>query len=149
MNEVSDAVSALVEKAEIADLAVAYCWAIDGREWARLDEIFLPEATADFSMAGVHEGRDAIVERIKAALGVLDASQHIVSNHEVHIDGDRATHRCQMQAQHVRHDAEGGPNYIVAGRYEDRLVRAADGWRIAHRDLIIAWTDGNIRVVRP
>ena len=73
----------------------------------------------------------------------------MVTNHQVQVDGDTARHRCQMQAQHVRHGADGGPNYIVAGRYEDELVRTADGWRIAHRDLVIVWTDGNIRVVRP
>jgi hypothetical protein len=37
---------------------------------------------------------------------------------------------------------------VVAGRYEDRLVRTADGWRIAHRELITMWTAGNLAVVR-
>ena len=43
----------------------------------------------------------------------------------------------------------GGPNYIVAGRYEDRFVRTDAGWRIAHRALIVMWMDGNRAVVYP
>ena len=149
MNEaLSESVRELVDHAEITALAVAYCWTIDGHDWDGLDDIFTADATADFATAGVHDGRDGIKQRIEVALGSLDASQHFVANHQVWVDGDTARHRCQMRAQHVRHAADGGPNYMVAGRYEDRLVRTADGWRIAHRDLIISWTDGNIRVVR-
>ncbi len=145
----ADVVRAMADRQEIIALAIAYCWSIDGHRWDDLDDIFTIDATADFATAGVHDGRAGIKERIEGALGSLDASQHIVSNHQISLEGDTARHRCQMQAQHVRHDADGGPNYMVAGRYEDRLVRTAEGWRIAHRDLVIAWTDGNIRVVRP
>ena len=44
---------------------------------------------------------------------------------------------------------EGGDNYIIAGRYDDRVVRTPDGWRIAHRVLTVDWTEGNPAVVRP
>ena len=36
-----------------------------------------------------------------------------------------------------------GRTYIMAGRYEDHLVRTPDGWRIADRTLTIDWTEGN------
>ena len=71
-----------------------------------------------------------------------------MSNHQVAIDGDAATCRCYFQAQHVRHGTEGGDNFIIAGRYEDRLVRTAGGWRIEHRVLTVDWTEGNPSVVR-
>ena len=38
---------------------------------------------------------------------------------------------------------------MVAGRYEDRLVRTDAGWRIAHRTLTVMWTDGNVAVAHP
>ena len=82
MNEqLTESVHELVERAEITDLAVAYCWTIDGHDWDGLDRIFTPDATADFATAGVHDGREGIKQRIQAALGSLDASQHLVSNH--------------------------------------------------------------------
>ena len=45
--------------------------------------------------------------------------------------------------------AVGGPNYIVAGRYEDRLARTDVGWRITHRTLTVMWTEGNVAVAHP
>ena len=132
----------------VIDVAIRYCWALDENDWDRLDDVFLPEATAHLGSSDLLDGRDAIVARCSAALTPLDDSQHMVSTHQVEIDGDSATHRCYLHAQHIRRDAAGGPHYIVAGRYVDRMTRTPDGWRIAHRDLIVMWTEGNLAVVR-
>jgi 3-phenylpropionate/cinnamic acid dioxygenase small subunit len=134
------------DREEIVALTVRYTWALDGRNWDDLDEVFLPEAAAHLTEDLV--GRDAIKARIRRALEHLDASQHIISNHQVVVQGDRASCRCYLQAQHVRQAAHGSPNFIVAGRYEDQLVRTTHGWRIAHRTLVIMWTDGNPAVAR-
>jgi hypothetical protein len=140
----------LLDERDIVAVAVRYCWALDTRDWAALADVFVPEATADLMTGGsTLEGLDAIVARISTALTPLDETQHLVSTHEVGVDGDAATHRCYMHAQHVRHDVDGDPNYVIAGRYEDRFVRTADGWRIAHRRLTPMWTHGNRAVVRP
>ncbi len=135
------------DRQSIIELTIAYCWAIDSRDFEALRSVFLPDATA--RLGDERDGIESIIARIDSALTPLDASQHIVSNHQVVIDGDSATSRCYFQAQHVRRAAEGSPNYIVAGRYQDRCVRTAAGWRIVRRDLIVDWTDGNVRVVRP
>ena len=63
------------------------------------------------------------------------------------LDGDEADSVCYLQAQHVRPGTMGGDTLIVAGRYLDRFVRTADGWRIAQRRLEIGWTDGNPAVL--
>ncbi|MCX6386165.1 MAG: nuclear transport factor 2 family protein [Solirubrobacterales bacterium] len=47
---------------------------------------------------------------------------------------------------HVFKGAEGGDHYLVGGHYVDRLVRTADGWRIAHRTLHATWMEGNASV---
>ena len=139
----------LVDDHEIRGVALRYCRALDTKDWALLDDVFVPDATADLSGPIDLVGIEAIRDRIRSALGHLDDSQHLVGNHEIDVDGDHATHRCYLQAQHVRRAADGGPNYIVAGRYEDRFVRTELGWRIAHRTLTVMWTDGNVAVARP
>lgn len=139
----------LLDERAIVDVAVRYCWALDTRDWDALCDVFLPDATADLASGTALVGVEAIAARCEAALGHLDSSQHIVSTHQVDIDGDAATHRCQLHAQHTRAAAAGGANYVVGGRYEDRMVRTADGWRIAHRGLVMMWTEGNLAVVRP
>jgi hypothetical protein len=135
------------DRDDIIDLAIAYTWALDTKRLEDLRDIFTPDATADLrdvECAGV----DAIIERIGSAVLRLDRTQHFVGNHQVHVDGDEGTHRCQLQGQHVLEGTEGGDNYIVAGYYEDRVVRTPGGWRIAHRVMRQTWSEGNPAVVR-
>ncbi len=139
---------AFADRMAITDLTIEYTWALDRREFDRLHNVFLPDAT--FNVAGLPlTGIDAIIGKVSGSLNPLDDSQHLISNHQIQVDGDRATSRCYLQAQHVRKAAEGGPNFIFAGRYEDDLVRTAVGWRIAKRSLIQMWTEGNPAVTRP
>lgn len=145
----SDQLAELLDRQAIIDTAIRYTWALDSNEWDMLDDVFIPEATTNFMRAEPEEGLAAIKERVSSSLGHLDDSQHIVSNHQVVLDGDQATHRCYLHAQHIRRGVDGGDLYVVAGRYEDDVVRTADGWRIRHRDLIMMWTDGNRAVVKP
>lgn len=136
----------LVDRAEIVDLAIRYTWALDTKRLDDLRDVFVADATA--LLHGVAcEGVDAIIERIGGALLRLDATQHLVGNHLVEVDGDTATHRCQLQGQHVLAGTDGGDTYVVAGYYDDRLVRTDEGWRIAHREMHGTWTSGNPAVV--
>lgn len=135
------------EKA-IIDLTIAYTWALDTKQFDELRNVFAPDATG--MLHGVAcDDREAIISRISGALTRLDASQHLIGNHQVHIDGDTATCRCQLQSQHVRRGAEGGDTYLIGGFYDDRLMRTADGWRISHRTMEETWSSGNRAVVKP
>ncbi len=135
---------------EIIQVTNRYCFAIDAHEWDTLrTEVFLADAVVDFGVRhGEREGIDAIIEVIAGALTPLDGSQHLVGSHIVDVDGDTATCRCYLHGQHIRHDVEGGPHFVVALTYDDRLVRTDAGWRIAHRRLLPSWTSGNPAVVR-
>ena len=136
----------LLDRQEIVDVTVAYTYALDTKNWDALDDVFLSDATA--MLTEELAGREAIKERVRRALDHLDVSQHMVSNHHIVITGTTATCCCYLQAQHVREAAPGSPNFIVAGRYEDQLVKTAEGWRISRRELVIMWTDGNPAVAR-
>ena len=132
---------------DIVALTHAYCWALDTHAWDELDDVFAPGATAD--LGGDCVGLDAIKERVASVLLRLRASQHTVSTHQVRLEGDRATCRCYLHAQHVR-DIDGvEAQFIVGGRYDDELVRTPAGWRIARRSLAVIWTHGDPRVLQP
>lgn len=135
------------DRSAIADLTVAYCWAIDGREWEALRNVFLPGATAELGN-GLEQGVEAIIDRVKNVLLPIDASHHMVTNHQISVDGERATCRCYLQAQHIRRAAKAGRHYLIAGTYADDLVRTEQGWRIAHRRIAITWREGNPGVLR-
>ena len=141
----NDALKEMQDRQEIIDLTIAYGWLLDHGPRERLDTVFTPDAVADY-MGLICEGLPSILEKVTSALGPLDASQHIVSNQLVTIDGDTATCKCYLHAQHTVYGLEGGENMVIAGRYEDELVRTPDGWRIAFRKLISDWTEGNPNV---
>ena len=139
---------ALADERDVINLATRYCWALDTHDFADLHNVFLPDA---FAVLGDTEcrGMDAIIERVSTALTRLDASQHLVGSHYVELDGDQATHKCYLHAQHVLRGTEGGDLFVVAGVYADQAVRTADGWRIKHRVLTRIWTQGNPNVIAP
>ena len=136
----------LEEKQEIVDLTIAYTWIIDHGPRENLHQVFTEDAVFIIDTRHLN-GIDEIRGKIERTLGGLSASQHIVSNHQVSIDGDTATSRCYLHAQHTLNGTEGGDNYVMAGRYIDKLIRSGDEWRINKRQLILDWTEGNPKVL--
>ncbi len=138
----------LADEQAIINLAARYCWALDSGDFDDLRNVFTPDATA-FLGGAEYDGIEAIIERVSTALTRLDASQHLVGSHLVSVNGDQATHRCYVHAQHVLSGTEGGDLWMVAGIYDDQAVRTPDGWRIKRRVLSRVWTDGNPGVTLP
>ncbi len=136
----------LVEKQKIIDLTIAYTWIIDHGPRDNLKEIFTDDAVFIIDVRHLN-GIDEIMGKIERTLGGLSASQHIISNHQVIVDGKNATCRCYLHAQHTLHGTEGGDNYIMAGRYIDKLSQVDDEWRITERRLILDWVEGNPNVL--
>ena len=131
----------------IVNVAIAYTWALDTKNFDALQEVFATDATG--MLNGVHcESRDAIIARISGSLLRLDFTQHLVGNHQVNITGDTATHRCQLHAQHVKTGTEGGDNFIIGGYYDDIFVRTSNDWRIQHRIMQPTWRSDNANVVK-
>jgi ketosteroid isomerase-like protein len=135
------------EKA-IIDLTIAYTWALDTKQFGELRNVFASDATAMLHHVECN-GVDAIIERIAGPITRLDATQHLIGNQQVRIDGDTATCRTQLQSQHVKRGTDGGENFVIGGYYEDRLRKTADGWRITYRLMEETWREGNRAVVRP
>ena len=136
----------LVEKQKIIDLTIAYTWIIDHGPRDNLKEIFTDDAVFIIDVRHLN-GIDEIMGKIERTLGGLSASQHIISNHQVMVDGKNATCNCYLHAQHTLHGTEGGDNYIMAGRYIDKLSQVDDEWRITERRLILDWVEGNPNVL--
>lgn len=130
------------DRTDIIDLTIAYTWALDTKQVEQLRDVFHPDATA--MLRGREcRGVEEIIQRIGGSLTRFDLTQHLIGNHQVRIDGDTATCRCQLQSQHTRFGLAGGENYTIAGMYLDELVRTEVGWRIIHRTMQQTWAEGN------
>ena len=136
----------IVDKQKIIDLTIAYTWIIDRGPRENLYEIFTDDAVFIIDVRRLN-GLDEILGKIERTLGGLSASQHLISNHQELIDGDNATCSCYLHAQHTLHGTEGGDNYVMAGRYVDKLIRVGTEWRIVERELILDWVEGNPKVL--
>ena len=135
------------DRQAIVDVTVRYCWAIDTRDWADLARVFTEDAEAEYGFVPTLRGLPQIRALVQQVLGPLDASQHLVTNHQIDARDGEVRSRCYFHAQHTRKGLEGGANYVVAGIYRDAWTRAPTGWRIRSRALEVLWTEGNPAVV--
>ncbi|AGP52269.1 MFS transporter [Streptomyces rapamycinicus] len=90
---------------------------------------------------------DSLLLDYKAFLPPLDTTQHLVTNVETVINGDTAEATACFLAQHVRANTEGGDQFLIGGRYDDRLTRTPEGWRTTRRRVNGLWTQGIPKVV--
>ena len=138
----------LEDRQSIVDATIKYCWAIDTRAYADLNDVFTEDVYIDYSVNAPFNGIDELKKLVANVLDRLDCSQHMVTNHEIEDSGDGPRSRCYFHAQHVRAQAEGGAHYVVAGIYTDLWRKTPDGWRSCRRSLEVLWTEGNPVVVQ-
>ncbi|SDL43132.1 SnoaL-like domain-containing protein [Nonomuraea maritima] len=119
----------------------------DRRAWALLRGLFAEQALLDYtSLNGGEPVRltpEEIVEAWSATLGGFDATQHLVANHLVHIDGERAVCTASFQATHRLATPHGAPLWTLGGDYRWELARADGRWLITSVVMTATWGDGN------
>jgi 3-phenylpropionate/cinnamic acid dioxygenase small subunit len=123
------------DRLEIQDLLARYSYAIDERNWDALDTVFTPDAVIDYSETG---GAAGSVAQIKAwlpkAMERFPRYQHMVATTKLELAGDAARSRTCLFNPMVYQDDDGAEKVFFIGLwYRDKLVRTADGWRIAER----------------
>jgi 3-phenylpropionate/cinnamic acid dioxygenase small subunit len=123
------------DRLEIQDLFARYSFAIDERDWDALDRVFTPDAQIDYSETGGARGSFAQIKAwLPVALERFPMFQHMVATTKLDIDGDEARSRTILFNPMVHRNAAGEDRTFFIGLwYRDRLVRTANGWRIAER----------------
>ena len=141
----------LSDRAEIADLAYCYAAGTDaigagdlalGKQIyagcftanAKIEASFPgadPNGPADLTAYGA-AGWGDIVEGVFASSGYV-ATQHVISNTRIDIDGNSASMISYLHATHVL-DPDGSIA-VANGHYVDQVVHTPKGWRIAARRL--------------
>lgn len=139
----------MADREDIIELINLYGFAVDTQRWDLFDRIFTADCDADYGATSRWTDR----ERFKADFGVFhalfDATQHVMTNHLVKLDGDRAAAHTYGSWRLIRHAAGDPPVWDGTGYYDDQLVRTREGWRIAKRvSGVVFWT-GNPRVQTP
>ena len=136
---------------EITRRRYEYAMGIDTRDFALLRSIFMDDIYMDFSsysgQPGAQMKADDWVAGCRVLFTGLDATQHVMTNPIVDIDGDRATQRMYMKAEHFYTNDQGNNDFALGGYYDDKLVRTADGWKIEAVTLTVLWNRGNRHIM--
>ena len=123
------------DRIEIDDLLVRYTRAIDEKDWALLDTVFVPDADIDYTTSGGIAGKyPEVREWLGKALAAFPITIHAITNSTIELEGDRAKGRTLVNNPMVIPQEGGGQTqFTVWAWYVDELVRTDDGWRIAKR----------------
>ena len=88
----------LSDRAEIQNLLVAEASSMDRRDWQRWQSVFTPDAFIDYSENDGATGDPARVRAwLEAVLGRFHSYQHLSSNCEIEVEGDRARARSMQR----------------------------------------------------
>ena len=120
------------DRMEIHDLMVAYCYAIDRRDWDALDEIFTADAIIDYTeMVGVKGTLPEIKAFLAESMKAVQACQHIINTSQITLEGDTAHGKTICNNPMVLQPD--GHVMFVGLWYRDTFVRTDKGWRISSR----------------
>ncbi|MFF8844957.1 nuclear transport factor 2 family protein [Streptomyces sp. NPDC015127] len=135
------------DRLAVVETCTRMAWHADQREWDRLAGIFAEKVALDYTSLNGGEPVELtpaeIVAGWKSALGGYDATQHLVTNHLVDIEGDTAVCTAAFQATHRLATPHGSPLWTLGGTYRFTLVRTAGEWRISALVMTATWADGN------
>jgi 3-phenylpropionate/cinnamic acid dioxygenase small subunit len=141
---------ALLDRDQIVRVIYRYCRAVDRKDYDALLAVFHPEARM------VQNGVEFLVAdfRKSAFLEIMNnfvITHHLIGNILIDIDGDqaqceaylRAYHRVSATAQNKDllsgHQVGVEEDFVVCGRYINRLARRGGAWKLEHRTLVHDW----------
>lgn len=126
----------LADEAELRALSATYARGLDRHDRGLVGSVFADDATTHYGT--FRGGADEMADMAMRALSAYRATQHILGQINLDIDGDTATGEVYFQAFH-QHASEGFDRFIC-GRYIDRYQRRGGVWRMAHRTEVVDWT---------
>lgn len=119
------------DRQDISDLLIRYATGIDRKDWDLFRTVFTPDCQLDYGQIGSWDGVEAVAEFMILAHAGAGYTLHRITNQVIDVDGDRATARSYVDVWVMAADNASGVN--ASGFYDDEIVRADDGWRIARR----------------
>jgi ketosteroid isomerase-like protein len=138
------------DRDEIIELTSNLGLLVDASDWPAVRALFSDPVEVDYTSLNGGEPQTVapadLVGGWAEMLDRLEATQHLIANQVVVIDGDAARAAANVTATHV---APGGSQWVVGGRYDFGVRRASDGWRIAALTLTVAWQKATRGSCRP
>ncbi len=133
--ELFERLQRLEDRAEIANLYIAYGRFLDDGDAEGYASLFARDAKLRLGGVMRADGREAIAEAAGKLLQYLAQSArksyHVIASPDIAIDGDGATGECVWVA--LSGEPGEAPSLSSMGRHRDELVREDGRWRFASR----------------
>lgn len=139
----------MADREDIIERINLYGLAMDTRRWELFDSIFTEDVDADYGETSHWQDRASFKADFGSFHELFDATQHVMTNHLVRVDGDCAVSHTYGQWRLIRHAAGDPPVWDGSGYYDDIWTRTNNGWRIARRTCRVIYWTGNPRVQTP
>jgi 3-phenylpropionate/cinnamic acid dioxygenase small subunit len=121
------------DKAAIAELIARYNLAIDHNDFQGWASCFAADGIFDGMIGRFHAHRelDRFTDSVKKLTADTPNLRHYVTNILTEVNGTEAHSRCFLLMTSTT--KEGGSKVVIAGEYEDRLVKVDGQWLFKER----------------
>jgi ketosteroid isomerase-like protein len=120
----------------------ALFWHSDHHQWSDLEAVFADRVRLDYTALQGGEptmlAPADIVAGWRPGFEAIDAHQHLVANHRVSVDGQRATATASFIATHRWRDA----TWTLGGDYRFELTRSDSRWVVSAMTMTPVWETG-------
>jgi hypothetical protein len=128
----------LTDREELVELLARYASIADTRDFDELPKtVFTERVLVDFESVNsgppIEVEREVFMKQMRSFFADWQTTHHSITNHQVRVDGDVATIRAHLHAQHwlpPEVAAQHHNRWLVVGFYDDEAVRTPDGWRL-------------------
>ncbi len=142
VSELDGVIGELAARAELIALLDLLSHLLAVVDSDRLDEVFTADVHARFPGSDPYRGLERLQRDAEADLSRYGASQHLILNPLVELEGDTARIRANLLARHLWSRDPAGPFWELGGYYEMGAERTAAGWRISELAITPVWTSG-------
>lgn len=125
-------IEALLAERSIYRNLVAFARAMDERDWASFTEFTKVDMTADLGRGEI-AGRENIVAFMRSFLDKCGATQHLLGNVIVDVNGDSATSSADVCDMHLGCGNKADMTFHTLGRYYDHWQKVDECWLMVRR----------------
>ncbi|HLY54978.1 MAG TPA: nuclear transport factor 2 family protein [Stellaceae bacterium] len=139
------------DRTEISHMICRLALGMDLRDEAMFRACWADEF--QLSVPALGAGAEPMVGRLKAVdharnviarLSEFKATQHVLTNHLIEVEGDTAQCCVYLVGTHIFADVDSGdPVHTIGARYEFECRRFPDGWKIVSLVWTRHWATGN------
>jgi hypothetical protein len=118
----------------------------DARKWPDLRAVFADNVDVDYtSLVGGQPSRvkaDELIAGWEKGLGAFAKTEHVVSGHQVTVNGDTADCRARFIATHTRGTPDSTDRWTCGGRYRYTLTKVNGQWKVSGTVMTLEWEQG-------